>query len=109
MADRPYVYLHQGCADARDLEFKTPDGIVRCFACEGNGKYVQRYIEGSMTGSCDWCKAFGFRYEDADRPVSESVLNQIAVASNLEYQRCDIYGIDWRRAQSEDASRKRGE
>lgn len=102
--DRSYVYITRGCADARDLEFKTPHGIIRCWACEGNGKRVQHYIEGKTTGPCEWCKTFGFRHDSTSEPISESVLNQIAVASGLEYHRYDIYGIDWKAARHGGAS-----
>ncbi len=96
-ADREYVYICQGFTDARDLAFKgIPVGVEICPSCRGNGKRVQRYLEGAMTGRCDFCDANGFVYTDTARPVLPSVTNQIAVASGVDFRRSDIYGIDWR-------------
>jgi hypothetical protein len=99
--ERAYVYIAKGCLDARDLEFKgIPPGVQICPMCHGNGKYVQRYMEGRLTGSCTGyacCDVTGFVYIDTARAVPISVTNQIAVASGLVYQRFDIYGLDWRR------------
>lgn len=97
---RDYVYIAQGCADARDIEFKSiPVGIQVCPSCEGNGKRVQRYLEGRMTGPCDFCSATAFVYMDTARPVPTSVTNQIAVANGLEFRRFEAHGIDWRTPQ----------
>lgn len=30
-----------------------------CGICHGHGEYVQRYLEGRMTGGCDYCEATG--------------------------------------------------
>ena len=94
--EREWVSLGSGCADARDLKFEgVPESIVICPFCHGNGKRRQRYIEGRMTGRCDFCDVSGFVYRDTSRGVPESVLNQIAVASGLRYRRYEMYGIDW--------------
>lgn len=96
--EREYVYIAEGCVDARDIDFKMPDGIERCSICHGNGKYVQRYIEGRLSGPCDWCQGSGFKYKDGDwrRGVPGSVVNQIAVASGVTYRHFQAHGIDWR-------------
>ncbi len=97
-SDRPYLYITDGCLDARDIRFKhLPPGVILCGLCEGNGKYKQRYIEGSMTGACEHCKTAGFVYEHNSRPVPISVTNQIAVANGLVFESCGIYGLDWRK------------
>lgn len=96
--DRPYVYVREGHIDARDIKFKCiPACVSICPMCEGNGKYVQRYIEGSMTGSCDMCKTSGFVYDHTAKGVPISVTNQIAVANRLEFDHSTMYGIDWRK------------
>lgn len=95
-SNRDYVYICEGCVDARDIRFKhLPPNIVVCALCEGNGKYVQRYIEGSMTGSCGYCKTAGFVYKNTSKPVPLSVTNQIAVANGLEFCNSTMYGLDW--------------
>ena len=96
---REYVYISQGCIDARDINFKMPETVDRCFACHGNGRRVQRYIEGTMSGECDWCDGAGFRYRGdpkCSRGVPDSVINQIAVASGVTFRRFQAHGLDWR-------------
>jgi hypothetical protein len=96
--ERRYVYIATGCLDARDIEFKgIPPGIARCYMCQGNGKYVQTYLEGRLTGPCDCCDVAGFVYTNTGRAVPISVTNQIAVASGLSFQWSNIYGLDWKR------------
>lgn len=99
---RDYVYIADDCLDARDIEFKgIPPGVELCPICHGNGKYVQRYLEGRMTGPCTGyacCDASGFVYTDTARAVPISVTNQIAVASGLTYRRFESHGLDWSRA-----------
>lgn len=93
-----WISITPGCLDARDIEFIClPAGVEVCPSCLGNGKYKQHYIEGRMTGRCDFCDANGFVYTSTAKPVPESVTNQIAVANNLNYRRYDIYGLDWSR------------
>lgn len=97
MSEREYVYITQGCNDARDLEFKgIPPGIEVCPSCHGNGKRLQRYLEGRMSGPCDFCDANAFVYTNTARPVPDSVTNQIAVASGLSVRRFHAHGIDWK-------------
>lgn len=93
------IYLGSGCLDARDIEFDLPETVQRCFACGGNGKYVQRYCDaGRMTGRCDSCGGMGFQYRMTCRGVPKSVVNQIAVANDLEVIGHEMYGMDWRQA-----------
>lgn len=94
---REYVYIAADCVDARDIPFAgIPEEIVVCPLCEGNGKRVQRYIEGRMSGPCDFCDVSGFVYRSTSRGVPISVTNQIAVASGVSF-RCYHDGIDWHR------------
>lgn len=100
-SERRRCYIASDCIDIRDVELKLPDGVARCFACGGNGKYEQHYLEGRRTGGCDWCQTNGFVYEGEGhiRAVTASVTNQIAVANNLEFRNYGpAFGIDWRRA-----------
>jgi ssDNA-binding Zn-finger/Zn-ribbon topoisomerase 1 len=82
-----YVYIADGCLDARDIEFKgVPPGVMICPICRGNGKYVQNYFEGRLIGPCagyGCCDVTGFVYTNTGRAVPISVTNQIAVASGL--------------------------
>ena len=97
--ERPYVHITQGCLDARDIEFSgIPSAVEICPSCKGNGKRVQHYIEGLMTGRCDFCDANGFIYSGTAKAAPFSVTNQIAVASKVECKRFDIYGLDWRKS-----------
>jgi hypothetical protein len=99
--ERPYVYITDGCLDARDIEFKgIPVGVKICPTCHGNGKYVQLYREGRLTGTCTGygcCDVSGFVYTNTGRGVPISVTNQIAVASGLSFRCFDVYGLDWSR------------
>lgn len=98
MSKREYVYITQGCLDARDIEFKGVPAMVEiCPMCHANGKHVQHYREGKMTGPCDFCDAAGFVYKGTARGVPISVTNQIAVASVVKFQSFFAYGIDWTR------------
>ena len=95
---REYIHITTGCLDARDIAFRgVPDGVIACLSCHGNGKRVQRYIEGRFTGPCDLCQATGFVYRDTARPVPLSVTNQIAVASGVSFRQFHAFGIDWSR------------
>lgn len=95
---REYVYIAQDCIDARDIQFRgIPESIATCPLCHGNGKSVQHYIEGRMTGPCDFCDANGFIYRGTSRAAPLSVTNQIAVASGVTFRRYETQGIDWRR------------
>ena len=94
---RDYVCIANECIDARDVVFTgIPAGIETCPMCHGNGKRVQRYLEGRMMGPCDFCDATAFVYTHTAKPVPISVTNQIAVASGLSFRRFDAHGIDWR-------------
>jgi hypothetical protein len=94
--EREYVYITQGCLDARDIKFEgVPVMIEICPLCHANGKRVQYYMEGKMTGPCDFCNAAGFVYKDTARGVPLSVTNQIAVASGVKLQSFFAHGIDW--------------
>lgn len=98
---RDEIYICQGCFDARDAAFKgVPDGVVVCPACGGNGRRRQWYLEGTMAGPCEMCAVTGFVYADTARPVSVSVLNQIAVASGFSFDRFEAEGIRWRKGRS---------
>lgn len=95
---RESVYITQGCADARDLAFKcVPDPVAVCPLCHGNGKRRQWYLEGMMTGPCDFCAVSGFIYRNTSKGVPISVTNQIAVASGYSFRRFEMCGIDWQR------------
>lgn len=95
---REYVNITHGCTDARDLTFKyVPDHVAVCPVCHGNGKYRQWYIEGTMTGPCDFCSVSGFVYRNTSNGVPISVTNQIAVANGYSFRRFQMYGIDWNR------------
>jgi hypothetical protein len=92
------IWVNSGCIDARNIIFKLPEGIMRCYACGGNGKYRQRYCDaGTMQGSCDSCDAMGFMYSATSRGVPKSVVNQIAVANDLKCRAYDRCGLDWSR------------
>lgn len=99
--EREYVYITDGCLDARDIKFKCLDGIEVCPLCHGNGKRVQTYNNGCgmgfsrSTGPCDFCNVTGFVYKDTARGVTLSVTNQIAVASGVISTRYDAFGLDW--------------
>lgn len=96
-SEREWIYITPGCVDARDLVFSgIPETVSFCLICHGNGKYKQWYIEGQSTGPCGLCESTGFIYKASERAVPLSVLNQIAVASGLEYRRYELYGIDWK-------------
>jgi len=95
--ERPYCSITTGCVDLRGVELSLPEGIVRCYACQGNGKYRQHYCDaGFLTGECGRCKMAGFMYEHNAEPVPISVTNQIAVANNLEFRGYQAFGLDWR-------------
>lgn len=102
--EREWIYIAEGCLDARDITFQhIPDYVCVCGACEGNGKYQQYYCDvGSsgtkLTGPCDWCKANGFTYKDSFIPAPMSVTIQIAIANGLEVKRYEGFGLDWKRA-----------
>lgn len=96
---KPDVYLHGSDeVDARSISLILPDGVEDCYFCWGNGKYVQRYMEGRFTGVCDFCKGSGFTYKGTSRGVPLSVTNQIAVASGYRirnFKGAHMYGLQW--------------
>jgi hypothetical protein len=94
--EKPYVYIVQGCVDARDLTFKDlPELVEICPICEANGKRQQYYMEGAMTGPCGFCNASGFVYHNTANGVPISVTNQIAVRNHLSFRCFESHGIDW--------------
>ncbi len=83
---------------ARGLEILTvhnPDyAVCLCGVCKGHGEHVQRYIEGRMRGTCDWCGGQGLAWRHAGimtelstgelvrvEPPGDSYLHQIYVAA----------------------------
>ena len=95
--EREHVFIVDGCLDARDIEFKgIPERVELCPICLGNGRRRQRYIEGVMSGPCDFCDATGFVYKETARGVPMSVTNQIAVASGVRVKRFYSHGLDWK-------------
>lgn len=96
MRDRE-VYIPLGDIDMRGQEALTlPKGVIKCVKCGGNGKHIQRYIEGSFTGDCTLCGGEGFVHEDTGDPVSPSVVNQIAEANRMTVVRLLGFGHQWR-------------
>lgn len=88
------VYIPDAFIDIRDIKLKLPESVIRCYACGGNGKYVQRYCDAPrLTGPCDSCKSSGFMYSETAKPVPFSVTNQIAGANRLEVRQA--WGLDW--------------
>lgn len=103
MSERRECWIDSGCVDVRDVELSLPQGIIRCYACGGNGKYKQRYCDaGFLTGPCDSCRASGFMYEATCEGVPASVTNQIAVSNALECRPIFAHGLEWKRPVSDD-------
>ncbi|MGY3581378.1 hypothetical protein ACVIGB_000553 [Bradyrhizobium sp. USDA 4341] len=89
---------YEGVLNRIDNSLGLEEPPHRCYACGGNGKYVQQFIEGRLTGGCDACQGNGFVYEASGKPAPASVTNQIAVASGLNHRMFGLgWGIDWSR------------